>query len=174
MEYWLVYTVADGAQRMKGSSTQEGASSLVQLQAGERLVLLTEAMFLQSDLTPFLGELGLALWDVAKGKREAAISAGVTTPYGVFQTDEVSRVNIVGATLAAVIATIQSQPFEITWTLLDNTTVALDATEMISVGLLAVTYVAGLHENARAIRTALEAATTVEDLLMVDVLDGWS
>ena len=112
----------------------------------------------------------LASWDQAKAKRDAMIDGGVAVPgIGTFDSDEASRVNIIGAVVMAQIALANSQPFSIKWTLADNSVVELDAAKMIAVGAVVFQHVAGVHMAAQSARAAIEAAEDRAELATVDV-----
>ena len=74
-------------------------------------------------------------WELVKTDRDAAIDAGFTWNSMQFQSDAVSQSRIMGAVQLAQIAIAAGQPFNIVWTLMNNTTVTLRAAEMVNVGL---------------------------------------
>lgn len=120
-----------------------------------------------------LDELRMEVWDRVKVQREAAIDAGAPTPHGAVDSDTDGRNNVAGATLAANIALSSGQPYSITWTLLDNSTVTLDADAMIGLGVAVLAHVNACHERARQLRAEIEAAQTMAELLAIDVGAGW-
>lgn len=114
-----------------------------------------------------------AIWEEVKAIRAQKIDGGCATPWGIAETDELSRSNISGAALAAVIAKSANSPFEITWTFADNSTQDLNADEMINLGLIAMQHVNACHVNARRLRALIEGATDMAELLAIDVSSGW-
>ncbi|MDF0543326.1 DUF4376 domain-containing protein [Sphingobium sp. H39-3-25] len=114
-----------------------------------------------------------AVWLAAKAKRDAIINSGAMTPSGLVDSDEISRSNIAGATMAAMLAQQAGQSFSIEWTLATNDVVTLDAEQMIGVGLATMSHVNSAHDRARALRTEIESATDLVALLTMDLETGW-
>jgi hypothetical protein len=114
-----------------------------------------------------------SIWEVVKTLRTEKVNGGAATPWGIAQTDELARSNISGAALAALIAKSSSAPFEITWTFADNSTANLNADQMISLGLTIMQHVNACYARARELRTEIDAATNMAELLAIDVASGW-
>jgi hypothetical protein len=89
---------------------------------------------------------------------------------GEFSADEESKTNIDGASQAALMATVTSQPFSIDWSTHDDTVVTLDATQMMLVGQGLLAHVNAAHVAARVKFAEAEAATTMAELEAV--IDG--
>lgn len=113
--------------------------------------------------TRTLAEAKADKWEQIKAARTAYIDAGLTTPYGTFQVAPPDRQNIAEGVLLARTLTDLGQPVSISWTLVDNTVVTLDATAMTNVGLLLGQRVQQAHATGRALRAAIDAATTNEE-----------
>ena len=77
---------------------------------------------------------------------------------GRFDSDAESRARIVGASMAAKIARDADQPYAINWTLADNSTVELDADEVINVGFALLAHVDGIHQHSRSLYAEIQAA----------------
>lgn len=105
-----------------------------------------------------------AKWAEMKRAREAAEAAGFDTPWGRFDSDPISQTKIIGAAQLASIALAQGAPFNVEWTLQDNTSVSLDATQMIAVGAALAAHIDAVHQRGRQLRAQIEAATTFADL----------
>jgi len=82
----------------------------------------------------------------------------------MFDASQTSQARIQGAIQLATIAASQNQPFEVTWTLADNTAILLTTSELISVGLSAGTHVITAHTIGRNLRAAVENATTIAEV----------
>jgi len=115
----------------------------------------------------------LAVWADAKAQRDSHIDGGALTPVGMVDSDELARSNISGATIAALIAKQANAAYSVTWTMLDNSTVVLDADGMIAMGLAVLAHVNACHDRARVLRAEIEAASDMAELLAIDVLHGW-
>jgi hypothetical protein len=102
-----------------------------------------------------------AKWELIKQSREAAFNAPLTTPYGTFDSDAESRTRITDAVLMAQTLAGMGQPAAIDFTLADNSVVTLDATQMVTVGLLLGAKIQAAFATGRSLRTAIYAATTV-------------
>lgn len=102
-------------------------------------------------------------WERAKAARAAYIDAGLSTPYGVFQTASPERQNIAEAVLLAQTLHAMGQPVSIQFTLADNSVATLGITEMVTVGLLLGQRVQEAHAIARNLRAAIDAAQSTEE-----------
>lgn len=76
----------------------------------------------------------------------------------VFDGDLISQQRITGA---VQLATLSTGPFNISWTLADNTSVNLNREQLIGLGVKLATRSAALFSYSQMLRTQLEAATTV-------------
>lgn len=103
-------------------------------------------------------------WSEIKRDRDAAINAPLSTPYGVFDADANSRANIANAVLYLQTLEQQGTPGTIDWTLADNTTITLNYAEMSSVGLLLGQRTNAAYDTGRALRTQIDAATTIAEV----------
>ena len=104
-------------------------------------------------------------WADIKAERDRLECGGFDMPgIGRFDSDADSRARIVGAVTAAKIAKDADQPFNVEWTLADNTAVMLDADQVISVGFAMLTHTTSTHEKGRNLRSAIVAAEDAESL----------
>ena len=104
-------------------------------------------------------------WAEIKGERDRLENGGFDMPdVGRFDSDADSRARIVGAVTAAKIAKDEGQPFSVEWTLADNTTVMLNAEQVISVGFAMLTHTTSTHEKGRVLRAQIDAAEDVDSL----------
>ena len=171
-EYYFTYDFATGTEFNKGSG-EAGISAIQNLPSGFGIVTVSEAEYSGTLIDVPLSSLRLAVWNRVKAKRDAAIDGGAMTPIGVVDSDALSRSNISGAALGALIAQSASAAFSIDWTARDNTVHTLNASGMLAVGLAVLQHVSTVHDIARDFRTAIEAAATVTELLMIDINAGW-
>lgn len=111
-----------------------------------------------------MDELRAARWEEIKAQRDAAEWGGFDTPFGRFDSDPNSQTKIIGAAQLASIALAQGTPFSIEWTLQDNTSVSLDAAQMIAVGAALSNHANAVHQRGRQLRAQIEAAVTLADL----------
>lgn len=175
MEYFITYDIASGEERWRGSGEQ-GVAALQRLPAGWGIIEVSANVYNDGD-TP-LADLdqtmvAAALWERVKIRRDAVINGGAPSPSGAVDSDELSRSNIAGAVLAAVIAQSASQPYSMDWTMLDNSVVTLDAAAMIAVGLAVMGHVNACHDKARLLRAEIEGAADTAALFRIDYLSGW-
>lgn len=105
-----------------------------------------------------------AKWSQIKAARDAHENGGFDTDWGRFDSDPASQTKLIGAAQLASIALAQGAPFGIEWTLQDNTSVPLDANQMISVGVALAAHIDAAHQRGRQLRAQIEAATTLQDL----------
>lgn len=180
-EYYLKYSLATGAELSRGvgfaaHNGQPGAVAMQRVNAGEAVIEIPEALANRDleDVADVMDPIRAALWEKTKVQRDAVIDGGAPTAFGVVDSDLMSRTNIAGAATAALIAKGAGQPFAVTWTMADNSEADLDADDIIAMGLAVVSHVNAAHVRARALRQEIEEAGTVAELLMIDVLAGWS
>lgn len=103
-------------------------------------------------------------WEAIKAARAAAIDAPLPVAgIGTFDCDEASRANIANAALLMQTMAATLQPGEvptIDFTLADNTVATLTAGQMVEVALHMGAKVQAAHATGRALREAIDAATT--------------
>lgn len=159
---YVVFSLATGEPKRWGVCPAD----MVALQAGEGERSLPTTALTADGNRP-------AVWDAAKVERDAHINGGAPTAFGVADSDELARSNIAGAALAALIAKGAGSPFSVTWTMADNSTVALNADQMIALGVAVMAHVDACHAHARILRGAIETAPDMASLLSIDVTAGW-
>lgn len=125
-----------------------------------------------SEKEPDLAPHRAALWSQAKAFRDFVSDGGCPTPLGVVQTDAESRLKISGAVQMAMLAQAASQPFEVSWTMKDNSTVRHSAAQTIQLGLTVGQHVNKAFEAATALRGRIEAAETLEALEAINILEA--
>lgn len=137
----------------------------------ERALTVTEGnpffggTYLPEKVEGDLESLKARKWAEIKSARGAQEAAGFTVEgVGTFDSDSESRSRITGTASAAKIAKDASQPFNVEWTLADNTAVMLDADQVISVGFAMLTHITSTHEKGRNLRSAIVAAEDAESL----------
>lgn len=111
-------------------------------------------------------------WEQVKAIREETLLTA-TTPFGIAQTDTDSMVKINGSVSMAMLAKQSATAYSATFTLADNSTVDMDADQMISFGVAVGTHVADVYARGRDLRDAIYAATTADDLAAIDLTSGW-
>lgn len=171
-EYFFTYDFATGGEQWKGTGPI-GIAAQQNLPAGVGIVIVSETEYAGLLANVPLATLQLALWNNVKARRDKIIDAGAPTPSGVVDSNDLSRTNITGATLGALIAQVNSQPFTMDWTLRDNSVVTLNAAQMLAMGMAVLSYVGTAHGRARALRTEIEGVADVPTLLQIDYTAGW-
>lgn len=111
-----------------------------------------------------LSDLKIAVWTSIKASRDAAISAPLSTPYGIFDCKPKDRTNITDAVLLLQTLASVGTPTTIEFTLANNTTVTLTTAEMVTVGLLLGQKVQAAHAQARNLRAQIDAANSSTEL----------
>lgn len=163
--------VKDATQIIERGGTCPGDMVAIQARDGETAYPVEPGVLAWPSINPDAQKP--AVWTMVKAKRDEVIDGGTSTPAGVVDSDELSRSNIAGATLAAIIAKQASQAFSIEWTLADNSVVSLDADQMIALGVAAMSHVSLAHDRARDLRSEIEATSDLVDLLTLDIETGW-
>ena len=122
-----------------------------------------------ADQTP-LEQAQTVLWNKAKALRDQVRFGGCDVPgLGRIDTTVESLLFISGAVQEAA---IQADGFSKDWTMADNSTLTFDAADMKAVGLAAAAHVNACQEASRATRSAIFAATSVEDLNAINIAAG--
>lgn len=172
-EYFFIYNLTSGMEAWRGSGEPGSAVGLV-LPSEFRAVIVSQADWQNISLAeiPVARAQGY-IWDMVKTKRDAVIDGGAASAIGMVDSDALSRSNISGAALGALIAQSASAPFSMEWTAKDNSVHTLDAAQMIALGLAVLSHVNAAHDNARALRAEIEAAAAVTELLTIDISAGW-
>ena len=96
-----------------------------------------------------------AKWAQVRAARYAAEHGGFTWDGSVFDSDLASQSKIQGAVQLAQMALAAQDPFELDWTLQDNTMRTLSAEDMIAVGVALGQHVAAQHATGRELRAAI-------------------
>lgn len=172
MEFWFVYNIASGQIIFKGNGAL-GMAAQQSIPDGFVLILVPQAMWDDGAETTDLAGLQLAVWGAVKTMRDAVIDGGAASAIGVVDSDALSRSNISGAVLGALIAQSASAPFTIEWTAKDNSVHTLNAAQMIALGLAVLSHVNAAHDAARVLRAEIEAAADIPTLLQIDIEAGW-
>ena len=120
-----------------------------------------------------LGWLRSQRWSLIRAARDAARAGGCDSAIGRVDTGGDSLILANGASSAAMAASAANQPFSIGWTRADNTTVELDGSAMIALGLAIVAHVGACHAEGVARRAALDAAVDEAAIAAVPVEGGW-
>lgn len=108
-----------------------------------------------------------------KLRRVQAEDAGVITPLGIVDSDLDSRLKISGAVTMAMLALQNGQPFDVDWRMANNEVVTHDAQAIIAMGMAVGQHIAACQAKKNALDTAIDAATTEEELAAVDIEAGW-
>lgn len=99
-------------------------------------------------------------WGRIKKDRDSEEFSTFTWNSHTFQCDQVSQFRIMSAVQSAQI----DSTLTMIWTLYDNTTVSLNATELKQVGQALSAHIDACHTKARALRSQIDSATTEVDL----------
>jgi hypothetical protein len=100
-------------------------------------------------------------WAEMKARRDQEEHGGFYWDGSLFDSDLASQSKIIGA---VQLANLHQSSFSIDWTLADNTVRTLDAADMNAVGVAMAQHVNAQHVTARAVRQAIEAAATIEEV----------
>lgn len=106
-------------------------------------------------------------WELIKAHREQAINAKLHTPYGVVDSGERDRVNITNSVMMLQTLAGLGTPGTVQFTMADNSTVELDTSKMVHIGLLLGQKIEAAHATARTLRQAIDEAQTIEEVLAI-------
>ena len=122
---------------------------------------------------PSIDDARATAWAAVKLRRAQLEFGGCDTPFGRVQTDPESTTKINGLTTLALIAQAGGQPFEVGFSMADNSVVVLDATEAITMGATVGGYVGAVYAHSFALRAQIDAAVDLAALAAIDLLLGW-
>jgi hypothetical protein len=119
--------------------------------------------------TPTLAESKAALRTKVNDKRNWYEVSGFPYMGKVFDSDPRSFYRITTANDAA----LKDPSFSIEWTVADNTKLAMNANQMLGVMPALAGYGQLIFNNSVALKEAIEAAESVEELQDIDIDSGW-
>lgn len=102
-----------------------------------------------------LDEIKAQKWVEIKSQRDQLEFGGFEFEGNIYDSDQVSQGRIMGAAIADV---------DQVWTLADNTTVELSASQLQQLYAVLQAHIASAHERGRIARVAIESASTKEDV----------
>ena len=105
--------------------------------------------------TRSLDDLKAQKWTEIKSQRDQLECGGFEFEGNIYDSDQVSQGRIMGATIAGV---------DQVWTLADNTTVSLTASQLQQLYTALQAHIASVHERGRIARAAIESAVTKEEV----------
>lgn len=111
-----------------------------------------------------LDDLKAEKWAAVKAARDAQEFGPFSWGALTFDGDAESKSRLSLAAMAAQAAIASGQVWEVDWTLADNSTVTLSATDVIGVVQSMGANITAAHQNARIKRAAIEASQTIEEL----------
>lgn len=111
-----------------------------------------------------LAQQQLDQWELIKSSRNEALTAPLTTLYGVFDADIYSQKNITDAIAMLQTLAASGYPQTIEYTLFDNTVVTLSTAQMVEVGLTLGQRTQQIYATSRSLRVAIDAATTLSEI----------
>lgn len=115
---------------------------------------------------PALDELKASKLNAAKMHRDTAEIAPIEYEGNTYDFDTKSRDRL---DIALKALSVQGEEATINWTMADNTTVTITATDIMGVFIQSAVRSNALHEHYRSIKEKVEAAQSVEDLNKIEL-----
>lgn len=106
-----------------------------------------------------LEQARLDQWNTVKAIRDKLEYGGFVWDGSKFDSDRQAQRRIQGATQLALLAKLAGIPFEVDWTLADNTVRTLSGDDMLAVGRAMGALILNLHSISREMRIAIQEAT---------------
>lgn len=100
-------------------------------------------------------------WEAVKTGRDAALAGGVDTPYGRFDSDLTSIVNVIGA---ASIAAQMPDTWSDQWILADRSVVTLNKAQLMEVGAILADFRSRTYRRGDELYRAIQEAATADDV----------
>jgi hypothetical protein len=160
---FVIFDTISGAPKRLGTISDVDFP-LIELNENEKLLV---TQFIDVDSNKAI------VYEDVKLIRQALLDAGVPTTFGVTDSDLLSRVNVTGVALAALIAQLNSLPFSRKWTMKDNTPRIFTASEFIQFFLEGTLHLGQIYDRAVELRDSINACTTMAELLAIDITTGW-
>ncbi len=113
---------------------------------------------------PTLQELKQRKWNEIKVERERLEQAGVPYLGKTLDSDAISVRRIAAAVQAAQAAIAANTPFVLNWTMKDNTTIPMNAEQVVGMSFALLQYLDKLHQISRTLRMQVEAVETIDEL----------
>lgn len=107
-----------------------------------------------------LDEIKVQKWTEIKSQRDQLEFSGFEFDGGIYDSDQVSQGRIMGAAAAGL---------DQVWTLADNTTVELSASQLQQLYVTLQLHIASVHERGRIARAAIESAETKEEVVAIQL-----
>jgi hypothetical protein len=169
------YSILEGTTEVSRVFVLNDSDLALQVKPGQTSSL-ADHPFISTPSTmplPTLDDLKSEKWASAKAYRDSLANGYCTTPSGVIEINDSAKLRINSAVQMAIIAKSASQAFSIDWTLMNNTTVTLDADQMIAMGVYVGQFVSSCQSAGTAIRSQIEAATDTSSLNSIDITVGY-
>ncbi len=103
-------------------------------------------------------------WEIVKYSRDQALTNGVNTPYGKFNTDVTSLVNMLGA---VSVGEAQGPTWSTPWIKFDNTPTTLTVPQLRHIGALVASWRGSCYTQGATLRAILESANSKETIRSV-------
>jgi hypothetical protein len=104
-------------------------------------------------------------------RRWTAETAGITIDDLIYSTDRESQIKYTA--IAVAISQADPQTWSVNWKTNDGQFITLNSTQMMYRTNIVMGYVQGCFNREYAIQSEIEACSTVEELLLVDIDSGW-
>lgn len=104
-------------------------------------------------------------------RRWTAETAGITIDNLVYATDRESQIKYTA--IAVAISQADPQTWSVNWKTSDGQFVSLNSTQMMTRTNIVMGYVQGCFNREYVIQSEMDACSTVEELLLVDINSGW-
>ena len=172
LDAWVAESdrLAGGAPvaRLHVAAPVDGIGSPAGLMDAIAAALLADPMYAGGAVVPdaagTLLDAQLRRWAAIKACRAAVEFGPLTWDGSTFDADSLSQFRILGEVVNAMRALTASESFSIVWTLADDSERTLSAADMLALGQALGAQVDSAHATARALRAAIDAATTVAEV----------
>lgn len=100
------------------------------------------------------------------------IAAGVMTPSGRIDSDDISIRNIMGTYQSAVLSMVSQQSFSVDWRMSDNSLVTMNASDVINMGNAVLLHTKNCYERSWELKQAV-LESTEQTIDTIDINSGW-
>lgn len=114
-----------------------------------------------------LEDLKSEKWEEIKALRKQKLATPLITPYGIFDSDQVSRTNIINAFLFLKTLSDTNPTATVDFTLYDNTVVSLNLAQITEVSLLLGQKIDGVYSTTRNLRQQIELSQSPQEVASI-------
>lgn len=142
------------------------------VEVDQGIIEVSETAYLAGSLP--LAEIQDLQWERVKTIRDTIDKSNLAVPgVGSIQLDPTSRDKLDTIVIQALIATVANTPFQVDFTLADNTPVTFTKSDILGLYSVLTTRLLTTHNVSQALRTQIYDAMTPSEVLALPIESNW-